>query len=134
MGPCPQSTGASVRMDFQKLSQLPEYRSMPFLDFEARDDGWGFAGLASPYGEPADIGEFTEEFKHGAYRKVVAAEGNTRLAYDHSPPHVPVLATTKGGTLEIKDDIKGLHVRGSIAKHYMGEAARELINRGDIKG
>ena len=107
---------------------------MPFLDFEAEDDGWGFRGLASPYDEVADIGEFTEEFMRGAYRKPLASGDNTRLVYDHSPPHVPVLATLRGKTLQMKDDARGLVVRGQIAKHYMGEAARELINRGDIKG
>src|SRR5690242_13813770 len=106
-------------MDFDKLSQLPEYRSMPFLDFEARDDGWGFDGIATPYGEESDLGEFTEEFKHGAYRKVLASGQNTRLAYDHSPPHVPVLATTRGQTLHIREDGPNVRVRASIAKHYI---------------
>jgi HK97 family phage prohead protease len=113
---------------------LPEYRSMAFIDFEVRDDGWGFEGLASPYDATADIGEFTEEFKRGAYRKPVAAGENTRLVYDHSPPHFPILASIKGGTMQIRDDVKGLVVRANIAKHYLGEAARELIQRGDIKG
>lgn len=113
---------------------LPEFRSVPFLDFEARDDGWGFEGLAAVYDQEADIGDFTEEFRRGAYRRPLANGENTRLAYDHSPPHVPVLATIAGKTMSLKDDVKGLVVRASIAKHYVGEAARELINRGDIKG
>lgn len=120
-------------MDFEKLSQLPEYRAMSFVDFEARDDGWGFEGLATPYGEASDIGDFTEEFAPGAYRKRISKD-NVRLAYDHSPSHVPVLATTRGGTLHLKEDVKGVYVKASIAKHYVGEAARELIQRGDIKG
>lgn len=36
--------------------------------------------------------------------------------------------------MQIKDDVKGIVVRASIAKHYLGEAARELVKRGDIKG
>lgn len=113
---------------------LPEFRAMPFLDFEAEDDGWGFHGLASPYDQVADVGDFTEEFMRGTYRRVLAKNENTRLVYDHSPPHVPVLATRHGGTAEFKEDARGLAVRGKIAKHYVGEAARELIQRGDIKG
>ena len=116
------------------VDSLPEYRSMPFVDFEVRDDGWGFEGIVTPYGETADIGDFTEEFKHGAYRKVLASGENTRLAYDHSPPHVPVLATVKGGTLSIREDGGKVRVKASIAKHYIGEAARELVQRGDITG
>lgn len=116
------------------MDSLPEYRAMPFVDFEVRDDGWGFEGLATPYDEPADLGEFTEEFKRGAYRKPLAAGQNVRLVYDHSPEHFPILASTKGTTMQVKDDVRGLIVRANIAKHYLGEAARELINRGDIKG
>lgn len=126
-------------MDHEKLTAmldagLPEFRSVAFLDFESTDDGWGFHGLAGVYEEPADIGDFTEEFARGAYRRVIASGENTRLAYDHSPPHVPVLATLTAKTMQLKDDVRGLDVRASIAKHYIGEAARELIKRGDIRG
>jgi HK97 family phage prohead protease len=126
-------------MDHDKLTAmldagLPEFRSVPFLDFESTDDGWGFRGLAGVYEESADIGDFTEEFARGAYRRVIASGENTRLAYDHSPPHVPVLATLRAKTMALKDDVRGLDVRASIAKHYIGEAARELIKRGDIRG
>jgi HK97 family phage prohead protease len=126
-------------MDHDKLTAmldagLLEFRSVPFLDFESTDDGWGFRGLAGVYEEPADIGDFTEEFARGAYRRAIASGDNTRLAYDHSPRHVPVLATLHAKTMALKDDARGLDVRASIAKHYIGEAARELIRRGDIKG
>lgn len=126
-------------MDHDKLTAmleagLPEFRSVAFLDFESTDDGWGFRGLAGVYEESADIGDFTEEFARGAYRRVIASGENTRLAYDHSPPHVPVLATLTAKTMQLKDDVRGLDVRASIAKHYIGEAARELIKRGDIRG
>lgn len=113
---------------------VPEFRALPFLDFESENDGWSFRGIAAVYGEEADLGDFTEEFRHGAYRRTLASGLNTRLVYDHSPDHVPVLATTQGQTMQIKDDVKGLDVRGKIAQHYIGEAARELIKRGDIKG
>lgn len=113
---------------------LPEHRSVPFLDFEAENDGWSFRGLAAVYDQEADLGEFTEQFMRGAFRRPLASGDNTRLIYDHSPDYVPVLATLRAKTMEIKDDVKGLVVRADIAKHYIGEAARELIRRGDIKG
>lgn len=123
-------------MDLEQFfnAGLPEYRTMPFLDFESTDDGWGFRGLGAAYGEVADIGDFTEEFASRAFQAPVARGDNTRLIYDHSPQHVPVLGTVRGRTVKLKDDARGLDVRASIAKHYMGEAARELIKRGDVKG
>jgi HK97 family phage prohead protease len=123
-------------MDLEQFLEagLPEFRSVPFIDFEAKDDGWAFEGLAAVYGQEGDLGEFTEEFRHGAFRKPLATGDNTRLIYEHAPPHLPVLATIKGNTLSLKDDVKGLAVRGQIAHHYLGEAVRELIKRGDIVG
>jgi HK97 family phage prohead protease len=126
-------------MDPEKLhalldAGLPEFRAVAWLDFESIDDGWGFRGLAAVYDTPADLGDFTEEFARGTFRRPIASGENTRLAYDHSPSHVPVLATTRAKTMVAKDDVKGLDIRASIAKHYVGEAARELIKRGDIRG
>lgn len=115
-------------------SDFPEYRAVAFSDFESKDDGWGFEGLAAVYDAPADLGDFSEEFMRGAFRKPIANGDNTRLIYEHAPPHLPVLATRSGGTLQLKDDVKGLVVRGTIAQHYLGEAVRELIRRGDVKG
>lgn len=113
---------------------LTEYRSVPFVDFESKDDGWTFEGLAAVYDQESDVGPFTEEFRHGSFRKPLANGDNTRLIYEHAPPHLPVLGTIRGGTLTLKDDVRGLVTRGRIAQHYLGEAVRELIQRGDVKG
>jgi HK97 family phage prohead protease len=55
------------------------------------------------------------------------------MLYHHNDT-LPVLATTKGGTLSLKDDAKGLRVKANLAQHYVGEAVRELVKRGDITG
>lgn len=112
---------------------LPEYRSLAFADFEATNDGWGFDGLLAVYGEQADLGAWTEEFRHGAFRKPLSNGEQTVLTYEHSQ-ELPALATTRGGTMRLKDDVKGVRVQADIAQHYVGEAARELIKRGDISG
>jgi phage head maturation protease len=73
-------------MDLEQFldAGLPEFRSVPFLDFEAKDDGWAFEGLAAVYGKEGDLGEFTEEFRHGAFRKPLSNGDNTRLIYEHA--------------------------------------------------
>jgi HK97 family phage prohead protease len=126
-------------MDHEKLSALleaglPEFRSVPFVDFEAKNDGWSFEGLAAVYDQQADLGDFTEEFMRGAFRKPLANGDNTRLMHEHSPAWVPVLATVRAKTMQLRDDVKGLVVKADIAKHYLGEAVRESIRRGDITG
>jgi HK97 family phage prohead protease len=123
-------------MDLEQFldAGLPEFRSVPFLDFEAKNDGWSFEGLAAVYDQQADLGEFTEEFRRGAFRKPLANGDNTRLVHEHSPAWVPVLATVRAKTMHLKDDVKGLAVKADIAQHYLGEAVRESIRRGDVTG
>jgi HK97 family phage prohead protease len=115
------------------LSERPETRSAEFKDMEVSRDGWSFEGLLSVYDEEADLGSFTESFARGAYRKVLANGDNVPMLYHHNET-LPVLATTRGGTLTLKDDAKGVRVKADLAQHYVGEAVRELVKRGDIKG
>jgi HK97 family phage prohead protease len=113
--------------------ERPESRSMRFADMDVAPDGWSFDGLLSVYDEPADLVSHIERFARGAYRKVLASGDNVPMLYHHNED-LPVLATTKGGTLSLKDDAKGLRVKADIAQHYVGEAARQLVKRGDITG
>lgn len=111
----------------------PQMRSVAFTDLEVTDDGWGFHGYASVIGHVADLGEFTEEVYRGAVRKGLAASPNIPMLYDHIMG-LPVLATTGGGTLILREDVKGMEVRANLAHHFLGEAVRELVQRGDIHG
>ena len=122
-------------MDLEQQFALDrvEMRSVAFTDVDTSNDGWSFEGLAAVYDQETDLGRFTESVSRGAYRKALPASGNIPMFYDHNDK-LPVLATTAGGTLTLSDDAKGLRVRADIAKHYVGEAVRELVVRGDIKG
>lgn len=110
-----------------------EARSVAFTDVDTADDGATFTGYAAVFDHEADLGDFTESISRGAFRKAIAASGNIPMLYDHNPA-LPVLATTGGGTLKLKEDGRGLRVEANVAKHYMGEAVRELVKRGDIRG
>jgi HK97 family phage prohead protease len=110
-----------------------EARSVAFNDVDTSKDGGTFTGYAAVFDHEADIGDFTESIMRGAFRKSIPASGNVPMLYDHNPA-LPVLATTGGGTLKLKEDGKGLFVEARVANHYMGEAVRELVKRGDIRG
>ena len=88
-------------MDLEQFLEagLPEFRSVPFIDFEAKDDGWAFEGLAAVYGQEGDLGEFTEEFRHGAFRKPLANGDNTRLIYEHAPPSGDILSQAAASSM-----------------------------------
>jgi HK97 family phage prohead protease len=110
-----------------------EARSVAFTDVEISKDGWSFEGLAAVYDQEVDLGDFTESVNRGAYRKAVPSSGNIPMLYHHNAM-LPVLATTGAGTLRLSDEVRGLRVKAAIAQHYVGEAVRELVKRGDIRG
>lgn len=110
-----------------------EMRSVAFTDVEVSKDGWAFEGLAAVYDQEADLGDFTESMNRGSMRKVIGRGDNVPMLYHHNSM-LPVLATTRSGTLTLKDDVKGLRVKADMAQHYVGEAVRELVKRGDIAG
>lgn len=110
-----------------------EARSVAFTDIDASNDGGTFTGYAAVFDHEADLGDFTESISRGAFRKALAGGGNVPMLYDHNMG-LPVLATTGAGTLKLKEDGKGLRVEANVARHFIGDAVREMVSRGDIRG
>jgi HK97 family phage prohead protease len=110
-----------------------EARSVAFTDVDASTDGSTFTGYAAVFDHEADLGDFTESISRGAFRKAIGASGNIPMLYDHNPG-LPVLATTGAGTLKLKEDGRGLRVEANVARHFIGDAVREMVSRGDIRG
>ena len=121
-------------MDLEQLEQdRVEARSVAFTDLESSTDGGKFTGYAAVFDVEADLGAFTESIARGAFRKALSGSGNVPMLYDHNPM-LPVLATTRSGTLKLAEDGRGLKVEADVANHFMGEAVREMVKRGDISG
>jgi HK97 family phage prohead protease len=115
------------------LPEGPEIRSVPFKDLDVAADGGSFEGYAAVFDTDADLGDFTESIQRGAFRKALASGENVPMLYDHNAA-LPPLATTRGRTLQLEEDAKGLRVKADVAAHFIGEATRELVRRGDIGG
>ena len=129
----PERTEQLVDLEKQFATDRAEARSVAFTDVDASKDGRHFRGYAAVYDQPTDLGDFTESNARGAFRKVLSAGHNVPMLYDHNPT-LPVLATTGGGTLRLKEDGKGLIVEADVANHFMGQAVYEMVQRGDIRG
>lgn len=111
-----------------------EVRSVPLTDVTMSDDGLSFSGYASVFDTVADLGDFTEEVRRGAYRKVLAQGANVPMYWDHDD-RMPPLATTRGGTLRLSEDATGLRVEADLDNdHYMTPTLRSMIRRGDVSG
>jgi HK97 family phage prohead protease len=139
MDPHEEVLSAAEASAFIAFNNQPQMRSATFAPTDMADDGSWFEGYAAVFGEEAEyevngIGMVSEEVKHGAFKRVLAEQKDSiPMLYHHLETHPP-LATTSGGTLILEERAKGLWTRANVAKHYMGEAVRELVRRGDIPG
>lgn len=119
-------------MDFDHLGI--EARSVALTDVDLTNDGLRFSGYAAVFDQETDMGEFTEEVRRGAFRKILSAGHNVPMYWDHDPS-IPPLATTRSGTLKLTEDPTGLRVEAELDEdHYMTPTLRSMIRRGDVSG
>lgn len=112
----------------------PEVRSVQLTDVSVSDDGLRFSGYAAVFDKVANLGDFTEEIRRGAFRKVLSKSDNVPMYWDHDE-RIPPLATTRGGTLRLSEDATGLHVEAELDNdHYMTSTLRSMVRRGDVTG
>ncbi len=113
-----------------------EMRSVSFADVEVK--GFKMRGYAAVFDEPwnpalTEKMGYVEKVARGTFRKVLGRSPQVPLRWlDHV--HGDVLATTNGKTLRLKEDGKGLDVAAILPASPIGEHAREMIERGDVRG
>jgi HK97 family phage prohead protease len=121
----------------------------PDADYELRaaPDGFTFDGYAAVYNLPSarmafpNVGPdrqrmgipYREVIRPGAFGKTLGEQQNITLRYQHSLVSLP-LASTRGGTMELSDDVRGLRVKATLPDNEWGRPVRDAIARGDISG
>lgn len=90
-------------------------------------------GYAAVFGAPADLGEFTESVRPGAFTRALAERGDSILAlYDHE--RRSVLGRTGAGTLSLREDSRGLAFALELPDTSLGRDLAVLVKRGDVSG
>jgi HK97 family phage prohead protease len=120
---------------FAALDQVPNLRSAQFLDVEMTEKptGYEFDGIAAPTGITADLGDFTEEYERGSFRRFLATcTDNIPFLHEHNPRDL--MATTRSGRLKLSEDGPGLRTRASVVKTDLSERIKALVDSGDIYG
>lgn len=113
----------------------PPRRNADFSDVELREDGdkIQFTGHAAVFTRLSeDLGGFRERIQPGAFKKVLDANADVRFLFNHDPNHV--MARTKSGTMELREDPKGLRVYAELAPTTIAKDLRVLVKRGDVDG
>lgn len=116
--------GAEVR----SKSELVEQRSYEG-EFKAAVEGRTVEGYASVFNSMSeDLGGFREIILPGAFSEVL--DNDVRALYNHDSNYL--LARTTSGTLELKEDEKGLYYRFEMPNTSYGNDMLELFRRGDL--
>lgn len=90
-------------------------------------------GYAAIFGAPADLGDFTETVRSGAFADTLAKRSGSILAlFDHE--RRSILGRTGAGTLKLSEDSKGLAFDLALPDTGMGRDLAVLVERGDVSG
>ena len=94
--------------------------------------GKTLSGYAAVFHSEANLGDFKEVIRPGAFAKSLATGSNIRALVHHNGE--ALLGTTKGGTLELREDAKGLAFKLALPDTSHGRDLAILVDRGDISG
>lgn len=87
-------------------------------------------GYAALFGVTANIGGwFDERIEKGAFKEALK-RSDVRALFNHDPNYI--LARTESGTLEVKEDSKGLFYRFEVPNTNFGNDFLEMLRRGDV--
>jgi HK97 family phage prohead protease len=104
------------------------------INFEIRaldETGMRFSGYAAVFNEPSqDLGGFVEYIKPGAFARSLNTRNRMMLLWNHdtSAP----LASTRNGSLSLREDARGLFVEATLPDTNLGRDIAELVRSGTI--
>ena len=116
------------------IDEAPSQRTAAFSDLEVvpiKDD-LIFDGHAAVFAQITDLGEHTEEVRHGAFRKFLATGANIPMLHEHD--RAQLLGTTRSGRVRLTEEPKGLRVQASLVRTDLSERIKALADSGDIQG
>ena len=99
---------------------------------ELRSNGRTLYGHAARFNSEANLGNFVEIIRPGAFRKSLDAGTNVRALYDHESS--ALLGTTRGGTLQLRETPQGLAFELALPDTTHGRDLAILVDRGDVAG
>lgn len=94
--------------------------------------GKTLTGYAAVFNSEANLGDFQELIRPGAFAKSLATGSNVRALYHHQGD--ALLGTTRGGTLKLKEDPHGLAFELALPDTSHGRDLAILVDRGDVSG
>lgn len=94
--------------------------------------GKTLSGYAAVFNSEANLGDFQELIRPGAFAKSLATGSNVRALYHHQGD--ALLGTTRGNTLQLREDSHGLAFTLALPDTTHGRDLAILVDRGDVSG
>lgn len=109
-----------------------ETRHITVDEWEFREDGDGmsFTGYAAVFNSPSEPLPFIETIAPGAFSRTLKSRNNVRMLLNHNPEKV--LASTRGKTLRLSEDSRGLLAEADLPPTTVGRDLSISMRRGDI--
>jgi len=118
----------------EPMAEQVETRRVTFNDFELRaatqGNGMTFTGYAAVFNSNSEPLPFIERIAPGAFAKSLKARNNIRMYMNHDSSML--LATTRGKTLRLQEDSKGLLVEADLPDTTVGRDLSVLMQRKDV--
>ena len=95
-------------------------------------NGKTLQGYAAVFNSEANLGTFSEVIRPGAFAKSLATGSSIRALYHHDS--AALLGTTRGGTLQLREDARGLAFTLALPDTSHGRDLAILVDRGDVAG
>jgi hypothetical protein len=89
-------------------------------------------GHAAVFDSPADLGEFVESVRPGAFTRSLRQPGAIMALYDHE--RRSILGRVSAGTLRLQEDAKGLAFEIDLPDTSVARDLAVLVQRGDVSG
>lgn len=114
------------------MSDNMETRHVTVDEWEMREagDGMSFSGYAAVFNSPSEPLPFTETIAPGAFSRTLKSRNNVRMLLNHNSEKV--LASTRGKTLRLSEDSKGLLAEADLPPTTVGRDLSVLMQRGDV--
>ena len=94
--------------------------------------GKTLSGHAAVFNSEANLGDFREVIRRGAFSKSLATGSNVRALYHHNAGSL--LGSTRSGTLQLREDAHGLAFVLVLPDTSTGKDLSILVDRGDVAG
>jgi HK97 family phage prohead protease len=118
----------------EPMAEQVETRRVTFNDFELRaapqGNGMTFTGYAAVFNSNSEPLPFIERIAPGAFAKSLKSRNNIRMYMNHDSSML--LATTRGKTLRLQEDSKGLLVDADLPDTTVGRDLSVLMQRKDV--